>query len=310
MKILITGGAGYIGSVLVGKCLAENYHVTVVDTFKYSQTSLLQYCDHPNLELIKGDCRDETLIKEQLKTADCVIPLACLVGAPLCENKPLEAASINRDSIFTILEALSSSQRLVFPCTNSGYGVGKNDLYCTEESSLNPISIYGRLKVEAEKRILESGNGITLRLATVFGVSPRMRMDLLVNDFTYKALRERAIILFESHFKRNYVHIQDVVDCYLFCLKNYDKLNNNAYNLGLSEANLSKKELCEEIQKVVGPFEIFETNRWKDPDQRNYIVSNDKIESAGFKASRKLSQGINELVKAYNAINPIPFRNY
>ncbi|RAP33086.1 hypothetical protein DID75_03185 [Candidatus Marinamargulisbacteria bacterium SCGC AG-410-N11] len=310
MKILITGGAGYIGSVLVNECIKLNYDITVIDTFKYSQTSLLHCCNYPKLRLIKGDCRDKELIKNELQKADCIIPLACLVGAPLCESQPFEAASINRDSIFLILDFLSKSQKLIFPCTNSGYGIGKDNIFCTETSDLNPISTYGKLKVEAEKRIIDNGNGITLRLATVFGVSPRMRLDLLVNDFTYKALREKSIVLFESHFKRNYIHIQDVVQCFIHCLNNYEKMNNETYNLGLSNANLSKKELCHEIEKIIGPFEIIETHGKKDPDQRNYIVSNEKIENTGFKASTSLEIGIKELVRAYTALHPIPFRNY
>jgi nucleoside-diphosphate-sugar epimerase len=309
MQILITGGSGYIGSVLVPLLLDKGHSVTVVDNLFYNQTTLLHLLDNKNLTFIKGDCRDEDVIKEQMKTADAILPLACLVGAPLCKQDPVGAQTINFDAAHYIVKNASKNQKVIFPNTNSGYGIGQEGMNHTEESPLNPISIYGRLKVDLENRILDSGNGISFRFATVFGVSPRMRLDLLVNDFTYRAVHDRSVVLFESHFKRNFLHVKDAAKAFMHTLDNYDSMNNEAYNVGLSNANLSKLELCEVIKSIAGDFEIICSEISEDPDKRNYIVSNDKIEATGFKTDVSLEDGIKGLVKAFNAMPRSPFGN-
>jgi nucleoside-diphosphate-sugar epimerase len=309
MKILVTGGAGYIGSLLTPSLLRENHEVTVVDSFMYKQTSLLDYCHDPKLTVINGDARDEALIKEQLKQADAIIPLACLTGAPLCAKDPIAARSTNLDAIKLILEHRSKNQRVIFPTTNSGYGVGEEGIFCTEETPLRPVSLYGKLKVEIENILLDSENCMTFRFATVFGMSPRMRLDLLVNDFTYRAVKDRFLILFEAHFKRNYLHVRDAVRAFHHGLANFDTMKGEPYNVGLSDANLSKMELCQEIKKQVPDFYVTEAEIGEDQDKRNYIVSNEKIEGTGFKTEHPLSQGIAELIKGYQIINKNQFAN-
>lgn len=299
MNILITGGAGYLGAVLTPTLLNQGHTVTVIDNFMYNQAALLDCCHHPGLTVVRGDARDRELLARHLKQVDAILPLACLTGAPRCKMDPIGAQTINFDAIKLLVDLRDSAQWIIFPTTNSGYGVGQEGIYCTEETPLNPISLYGRLKVEAEKLLLDSGNSITLRLATVFGVSPRMRIDLLVNDFTYRAVTDRFIVLFEAHFKRNYLHVRDVARAFVHCLDNFRRMKNEPYNVGLSDANLSKRELCEEIQKVVSDFVFLESNIGEDPDKRNYIVSNDKIEATGFKAEGSIQWGIQELVKGY-----------
>lgn len=302
MKILVTGGAGYIGSVMVPILLNEGYEVTVLDNFTYRQQSLLDCCYYPTLMIKRGDVRDESLIKKLMKDADVIFPLAALVGAPLCDRDPVSAKTINYDAVKLILDNRSKDQRIIFPTTNSGYGVGEDNVYCTEETPMRPVSLYGRLKVDIEKAVLDAGNGITLRLATVFGISPRPRLDLLVNDFTYRAVNDRFIVLFEAHFKRNYVHIRDVANAFIHCVKNFDAMKGGPFNVGLSDANLSKMELCEEIKKQVPEFHILESKIGKDPDQRNYIVSNEKIEKTGFRTENTLQLGIAELVKGFQIL--------
>lgn len=309
MKILVTGGAGYIGSILVPMLLEKGAGVTVVDNFFYKQNSLLDVCFNPKLKIIRGDCRDESLMKKVIKDQDFIIPLACLVGAPLCDKFPMEAKSINLDAIKMIIKLRSKKQKIIFPNTNSGYGIGKKDMYCTEESPLNPISLYGKLKVDAEKALLKSGNAITLRLATVFGISPRMRLDLLVNDFVYRAENDGYVVLFEANFKRNYIHVRDVARVFIHCIENFAKMKNQTYNVGLSDANLSKNELCEEIKKQIPKFTFVESPIGKDPDQRNYIVSNEKIEKTGFEPQVDLQDGITELIKGYQVIKRSEFAN-
>lgn len=301
MKILVTGAAGYIGSILVPTLLKEGHEVVAIDNFMYGQTPLLDCCFDDRLNLIRGDARDERLIAEHLKHTDAVIPLACLTGAPLCDRDPLNAKTVILDGVQLMLKLRSKKQMIVYPTTNSGYGIGEKDRFCTEKSPLKPVSLYGRLKVDAEKAILDAGNGITLRLATAFGISPRMRLDLLVNDFTYRAVHDGFIVLFESHFKRNYVHVRDIARAFVHCLKNFERMKNEPYNVGLSDANLSKKELCEEIKKQVPKFYYAEAAVGEDPDKRDYIVSNEKIEGAGFKAEVSLQKGITELIKAYRS---------
>lgn len=309
MKVLVTGGAGYLGSILCPELLKAGYHVTVIDNFIYRQTSLLDQCYHPSFELKRGDVRDKKLIASLIRDADVIIPLACLVGAPVCEQKPLEAQTINLDAIKLILELRSKNQHIIFPTTNSGYGVGQDGIHCTEETPLRPISHYGRLKVEAEKSLLDSGNAVSLRLATVFGLSPRMRLDLLVNDFTYRAVVDRFVVLFEAHFKRNYIHIRDVSRAFIHAIENFSSMKDAPYNVGLSDANLSKQELCEVIKKHVPEFTFLESSIGKDPDQRNYIVSNEKIEKTGFKPQHSLEMGVRELLKGYQAIRRYSFSN-
>ena len=308
MNILVTGGAGYIGSILVPALLAEGHSVTVVDSFLYNQASLLDCCHNPALSIVRGDVRDERVVLPLLAKADAVMPLACLVGAPLCAQKPIEARSINLDAILMLLRHASPAQLFVSPTTNSGYGVGQAGVYCTEETPMNPISLYGRLKVELEKALLDHG-AVSLRLATVCGISPRMRLDLLVNDFTYRAVTDRFIVLFEAHFKRNYIHVRDVARAFLHALANFDSMRGQPYNVGLSDANLSKMELCLEIKKQVPDFTIMEAPVGKDPDQRNYIVSNAKIEATGFHPQVSIQTAIAELIKGYQVLRRNQYSN-
>ena len=310
MKILVTGGAGYLGSVMVTKLLEKKFSVTVLDNFFFNQFSLASACKFENFKLIVGDVRDEGLIKNIINDFDCVIPLAAIVGAPLSEKYPDLTREINYDSIKMLCDKMSPSQLMIMPVTNSGYGSGKPEKIYTEESPLNPISTYGVTKVKAEKIALERLNCITFRLATVFGMSPRMRIDLLVNNFVYLALKQKKISIFEGHFKRNYIHIQDVADVFIFALENFNKLKSNTYNFGLEDANLSKMELAEKIQYHISDLEIIVDENKKDPDKRNYIVSNKKILSTGFKMKWTLDRGIIELIKGLESIkNPDNFVN-
>lgn len=309
MKILVTGGAGYIGSILVPQLLHKGYEVVVVDNFMYHQTSLLDCCYHENFTIVKGDARDKGLIKEQLKKADVVFPLACLTGAPLCAKDPIGAQTINFDAVKMILDLRSNDQIVIFPTTNSGYGVGEKGIYCTEETPLRPVSLYGRLKVEIEQALLDAGNCITMRFATLFGVSPRMRLDLLVNDFSYRAVNDRFLVLFEAHFKRNYLHVRDAARVFVHCLENFSAMKNEPYNVGLSDANLSKRELCEEIKKQVPAFYFAEASVGEDVDKRDYIVSNEKIERTGFKTAYSLQLGLSELLKGFQIIKRNQFAN-
>lgn len=308
-NILVTGGAGYLGSVMVPELLKLGHKVTVLDTFMFGQNSLADVCFIDNFNVVKGDARDKNLLKKLTKDVDIVIPLAALVGAPLCNRDQIGTVTINRDAIQTLSDVLSKKQRILMPVTNSGYGIGQDGVYCTEETPLNPISTYGRTKVEAEKIILQRENSISFRLATVFGMSSRMRLDLLVNDFTYRAFNDGFIVIFEGHFKRNYIHIRDVARAFIHGIENFDKMKGESYNVGLSDANLSKLELCAKIKEHIPNFTIMEAEIGKDPDQRNYIVSNDKIEATGFKPQFSLDMGIKELIKGYTIINNNKFSN-
>ncbi len=309
MNILVTGGAGYIGSILVPRLLEEGHRVTVVDNLLYHQSSLLDACFHKKLVVIRGDVRDKRLVSEHLKEADFILPLACLTGAPLCDRFPMEARTVNLEAVQMILELRSRDQRIIFPTTNSGYGIGERDKTCDEKTPLRPISLYGRLKAEAEQAVLSGKNSMTLRLATAFGSSPRMRLDLLVNDFVYRAVHDGFIILFQAHFKRNYIHVRDIAQAFVHSIKNFDRLKNEAYNVGLSDCNISKRELCEEIKKQIPRFYTAEAEVGEDPDKRDYIVSNAKIEKTGFKPQFSLKDGIEELIKAYRIVKRSQYAN-
>jgi len=301
-KVLVTGGAGYIGSVLVDSLINRKYDVTVVDNLMYKQTSLTQYCHLPNFKFVKGDVRDWNMMKPLVDEADIIIPLACIVGMPACKKYPELTQDTNQTAIEWLARNTRDDQKIIFPTTNSGYGIGQEGIYCTEETPLTPISLYGVTKVQAEKALLDNGNAVTFRLATVFGMSPRMRLDLLVNDFTYKAYKDNYIVLFESHFKRNFIHIRDVAKTFVFAINNFDKMKGQTYNVGLSSANISKKELCDTIKTFIPDFYIAESEINEDPDKRNYIVSNDKLEALGWYPEYDLKTGIAELLKAYPII--------
>ena len=309
MKILVTGGAGYLGSILVPLLLGEGHEVTVLDNFMYRQTSLLDCCYHTDLTVIRGDVRDERILGELVPQADAIFPLACLTGAPICARDPYAARVVNYDAVKAIADMKTPSQLLMFPSTNSGYGVGQPDIYCDEDTPLRPISLYGRLKVEIEKSLLDKGDCVTFRFATLFGVSPRMRLDLLVNDFTYRAVVDHFIVLFEPHFKRNYLHVRDAARAFIHALDNYDAMKGRPYNVGLSDANLSKWELCECISRHVPEFFFTPGEMGQDPDKRNYIVSNRRIEATGFKPSLNLDVGIQELIRAYQVLRKNLYSN-
>ena len=309
MNILVTGGAGYIGSVLVPNLLSQGHAVTVIDNFMYKQTSLASSIRDVKLSLVFGDVRDESLMEEHLSKADVIIPLAAVVGAPACDNDPIAAQSINKDSILWLLKHLSSQQRILMPTTNSAYGSGDKNNYCDENSPLNPLSLYARDKVTVENALLEFPNATSFRLATVFGISPRMRLDLLVNNFVYRAISDGFVILFEGHFKRNYIHVQDVIQAFNLALNDEKNFKGEIFNVGLSEANISKLDLCREIQSIIPSFTYLEAALGKDPDQRNYVVSNQKIENLGFKPTVSLRSGLEELVKGLKMFNHKPFSN-
>jgi nucleoside-diphosphate-sugar epimerase len=301
-KVLVTGGAGYIGSTLVPFLLSVGHEVTVLDNFLYGQAALLDCCAHPKFAVVRGDARAADTLRRVLHDADVVIPLAALVGAPLCDADQVGARSTNLDALKLLLSLRSRTQRILFPTTNSGYGIGEPGKFCTEETPLRPISLYGITKVEAERAILDAGNAISFRLATVFGVSPRMRIDLLVNDFVHRAVTDRAVVVFEGHAKRNYVHVRDVARVFQHALERFEAMAGEPYNVGLSDANLSKLELCARIKAHVPGFVYVEAPVGEDPDKRDYVVSNAKIEATGFRPAHSLDTGIRELVKAYTII--------
>ncbi len=308
-RVLITGGAGYLGSILTEHLLNANYHVTVLDNLTYGEQNLIHLCANKNFEFIHADARNEALVKQSLKSTDVVIPLAAVVGAPACDLDPFTARSVNLEAVQMLMRMRSSQQLVVYPTTNSGYGTQSGNLHCTEETPLEPISLYGLTKVQAEQEVLAAPNTITLRLATVFGLSPRMRLDLLVNHFVYAAVTDGFIVIFEKDFKRNYIHIRDVADCFIHCLQNAEKMCGRPYNAGLDEANLSKEELSLKIQKYLPKFYIHFAAIGSDPDKRNYIVSNQRLREAGFEAKRSLDDGIQELVKGYKLVGRQRYKN-
>jgi len=309
MRILITGGAGYLGSILCERLLENSCSVTVLDNLIYSQHSLFHLCANPRFDFVFGDVRDEQLVGRLAKDADVIIPLAAIVGAPACDRDPLLARTVNLEAIQMVNRLRSPSQLMVYPTTNSGYGTQSGEVYCTEETPLEPISLYGQTKSQAEHVLLESPNTITLRLATVFGLSPRFRLDLLVNHFVYAAVTDGYLVIFEKDFKRNYIHIRDVADCFVHCIENCKRMEGRPYNVGLDAANLSKEELALTIKKYVPNFYIHFSEVGSDPDKRNYIVSNQRLRDAGFEAKRSLEQGIVELIKGYRMMVRSPFQN-
>ena len=308
-QILVTGGAGYLGSTLVPELLAAGHKVTVLDNFMYNQNSLAHVCHHPGFEVVRGDVRAESTVLPLLKKADIVIPLAAYVGAPLCARDPVGASTTNHDAIMMMLKHVSKHQRILMPTTNSAYGTGDANNFCTEDSPLRPMSLYAIEKVKVEKELMQHPNATSFRLATVFGMSPRMRIDLLVNDFTYRAAHDRFVVLFEASFKRNYIHVRDIARAFLHGIDHYEKTSGQIFNVGLSDANISKKELCQAIQKQIPDFTFVEAPIGRDPDQRNYIVSNAKIESTGFRTAMSLDAGIRELIKGYTMIRNTRYGN-
>ena len=308
-QILVTGGAGYLGSTLVPELLAAGHRVTVLDNFMYNQNSLAHVCHHPGFDVVRGDVRSESAVLPLLKKADIVIPLAAYVGAPLCARDPVGASSTNHDAIVMMLKHVSKHQRILMPTTNSAYGSGDEKNFCTEDSPLRPMSLYAIEKVKVEKELLQHPNATSFRLATVFGMSPRMRIDLLVNDFTYRAVHDRFVVLFEAGFKRNYIHVRDIARVFMHGIDHYEKTNGQIFNVGLSDANVSKRELCLAIQKQVPEFTFIEAPIGKDPDQRNYIVSNSRIEATGYQPQVSLDAGIRELIKGYTMIRNSVYGN-
>jgi nucleoside-diphosphate-sugar epimerase len=309
MKVLVTGGAGYLGSVLGEHLLDAGHSVTCLDNLSLGQSGPFHLCENPRFDFVRGDARDEALLGRLLRTVDAIIPLACLVGAPACDRDPWTARAVNLDAIRLLNRLRSREQLVVFPTTNSGYGTKSGDTFCTEETPLEPISLYGQTKVAAEAELLSSPNAITLRLATVFGMSPRPRLDLLVNHFVHAAVTEGFVVIFEKHFKRNYIHIRDVADAFLHCLSHQPQMIGRPFNAGLDDANLSKEELALKIKVHVPSFYIHFSEVGSDPDKRNYIVSNQRLREAGFAARRSLDEGIVELLKGYRMMARGPYGN-
>ncbi|MHC1769176.1 MAG: NAD-dependent epimerase/dehydratase family protein [Verrucomicrobiia bacterium] len=309
MKVLITGGAGYIGSVLTPTLLGLGHEVTVLDNFYFRQNSLAECCHYSTFQVVRGDCRDERVVKPLAAKADLIIPLAALVGVPLCNQDQIATQTTNFEAVDMLCRLASKDQWIILPVTNSGYGIGEKGKYCTEDTSLRPISSYGVTKVRAEEAVLGRENSITFRLATVFGMSPRMRIDLLVNDFVYRAVYDRAVVVFEGHFKRNYIHVRDVARVFVHGIEHFQSMRRRPYNAGLDDANLSKLELCALIRKHLPQFVFIEAPIGEDPDKRDYIVSNARLASTGFKPQWSLDQGVVELIKGYTILRNSIYSN-
>ncbi len=308
-KVLITGGAGYIGSILTEHLLRDGYHVTVLDSLQFGQQTHFHFCANPNYEFVFGDCRSEATLKKLVPKADIIIPLAAVVGAPACDRDPWLAKALNYQAIVDINKIRSKNQLLIYPMTNSGYGSKSGAVFCTEETPLEPISLYGSTKVEAEKVVLDSPNSVSLRLATVFGMSPRLRLDLLVNNFTYMAFTEGYLVIFEKDFKRNFVHVRDVADCMIHCINNTQEMTGKCFNLGNDDANMSKEELAYIIKEELPNFYIHFAELGNDPDKRNYIVSNQRLREHGFEAKRGIKDGVKELIKGYQMVRRSQLKN-
>ena len=305
----MTGGAGYLGCEMIPALLGAGHEVRVVDNLMYGQHTLFHLCAEPGFDFVRGDARDERLMAELVPQADVILPLACIVGAPACDRDPWLATAVNLEAVQLVNRLRSPSQLVIYPTTNSGYGATTGEVFCTEDSPLEPISLYGRTKVQAEQELLDSPNAITLRLATVFGMSLRMRLDLLVNHFTYAAVTDGTLVIFEKDFKRNYIHVKDVADCFVHCIANHQAMVGRAYNLGLDDANLSKQELAFKIREYVPRFYVHFAEVGSDPDKRNYVVSNQRLREAGFEARRGLDAGIRELLIGYRMLGRGLFKN-
>ena len=309
-KVLVTGAAGYVGAILCEHLLDAGFIVHGIDTVSHSQTSLLHLAANPSFSFSRGDARDEKLLQEWVPKFDVICPLAAVVGAPACDRDPFLATTLNQDAISSLARVASENQYVIFPMTNSGYGIQPGDAHCTEETPLTPISLYGRSKANAERILLDSSSVTSLRLATVFGASPRMRLDLLVNYFVYSAVTERVLVLFEEHFRRNFVHVRDVADCFVFCIQNAQKMTGQIFNLGLDSANMTKGQLAERIKIHVPDLYLHFAKVGVDPDKRDYLVSNEKLRRYGFEARRTIDDGIQELLKTYRMLPLGSMRNY
>jgi nucleoside-diphosphate-sugar epimerase len=309
LRVLVTGGAGYLGAVLCERLLGAGLRVTAVDCLLHEHPSLLHLCAQSGFEFVRGDARDASLVQRLLQQADVVIPLAAVVGAPACDRDPWLARSVNLEAIRMLLRLRSPAQLVLFPTTNSGYGTRSGDAHCTEDTPLEPVSLYGRTKVQAEQEVLEQPNTLALRFATVFGTSPRMRLDLLVNHFVFAAVTDGYLVVFEKDFRRNFIHVRDVADCFLHCIQNAPRMVGRPYNAGLDSANLSKAELALKVKEHVPSFHVEFSEIGSDPDRRDYVVSNQRLREAGFVAQRSIDHGIEELVKGYRMLPRSAFRN-
>lgn len=308
-KILVTGAGGYLGSILCGRLLEAGYGVVALDNLFYGECSLFHHCADPDFEFIQGDARDKSLLKHLIKEVEAIIPLAAMVGVGACQRDADMTRSVNLDAILLLNRLRSREQLVVYPTTNSGYGAQTGAVFCTEETPLQSISLYGETKAQAEAALLQSENAICLRLATVFGLSPRMRLDLLVNHFVLAAVSDGYLVIFEKDFKRNYVHVRDVADCFVHCLQNRERMVGRPFNVGLDSANLSKAELAMKVKEHIPNFYVHFAEIGSDPDKRNYIVSNQRLREAGFEAKRSLDQGIRELIKGYRMLGRTRFKN-
>ena len=307
-KILITSGAGYIGSYLCTMLVKMGHYVTVIDLLKYSTTSLNHLFMYKNFRFINGDVKNLSLLKKHIENNEFIIPLAAYVGAPLCDKNKKDTKIVNHKIIKYMVEKLKKNQKILYPTTNSGYGIGEKNKFCDETSPLKPISLYGRTKVEAENEVMKHKNSICFRLATIFGYSYRMRTDLIVNNFVLTAVKKKKLSIFEPHFRRNFIHISDVCKAFIFGIENFAKLKGNIFNLGLSTANITKIELAKKIKKKRKKVKISTFKNRKDPDQRDYFVSNKKIEKFGFKATFELDSGIEEMLNVFENTK-VDFKN-